>query len=252
MAYFKINKLYENPSFNMTQRNWNPQNTKVFVLGLGLEHWDDPSDPIGHRDTILHQFFKNNGIPDNQNVHFRNKGGDRESILEFLPTFLQDSTEDTFFIFYYAGHGGEVEDSENEYDLYFCHPSEYLQSFTLKDLVEIIEGNFNGYNVLMIADCCYSGNLARFAKTAQTEYYYAALASALADEESTGAWTFTDCLLEALNGNAELDRDKDGTISLAELAKYIRKQMQEVDNQKSDFGHGENFDPAMRLATIQK
>ncbi|TAE15030.1 MAG: hypothetical protein EAZ95_09155 [Bacteroidetes bacterium] len=236
----------------MAKRDWKPRNTKVFILGLGLEDWDDPNDPIGHRDAVLHKFFRKSGVPGEQNIHIGNEGGDRDSILEFLPDFLADSDEDTFFIFYYAGHGEGVEESEYDYDLYFCHPDEDLDSFTLADLVETIEGNFNGYNVLMIADCCQSGNIARFAETAETEFYYAGLTSALATESSTGAWTFTDCLLEALYGKSHLDRDDDGTISLAELAKYAKEQMREIENQKSDFGHGENFDPDVRLAVIRE
>lgn len=234
----------------MANRDWTPENTKVIILGLGLEDWDDPSDPIGHRDAVLHKFFKKSGIPDKNNVHFRNEEGDRDTMLEFLPDFLADSTEDSLLIFYYAGHGEEPEESDYDYDLSFCHPSE--NSLTMGDVVDAIEENFEGWSVLFIVDCCQSGNVARFAATADSDYYYAGLTSALATESSTGAWTFTDCLLEALTGKAHIDQDEDGSISLEELAKYAKEQMKEVENQRSDFGYSEGFDIEMRLAVVSE
>lgn len=235
----------------MPTRDWNPKNTKVVILGLGLNDWDDPDDPIGHRDLVLHKFFKKAGVPDKNNVHIRDAKGDYDSIWNFLPDFLADSDEDTFFIFYYAGHGDLVEDSEWDYDLYFCHPDENKDSFTLGDLMTAIEENFNGYNVLMLADCCYSGNIARLAAEYETDFYLAGLTSALSTILSTGSWTFTDCVLEALNGKAHIDKDDSGTISIKELAAYVKKQMRDVEEQKSDFGYGPEFDVEMCLAVVK-
>jgi Caspase domain len=233
----------------MAKKDWNPNNTKVLILGLGLSDWDDPEDPVGHRDAVLHTFFKKAGIPDAQNVHFRDDEGDRDSLLAFLPDFLADSDEDTLFIFHYSGHGDVVADTSLEYDLYFCHPES--DSLTLQDLYESIEDNFNGYHVLLMADCCHSGNIARFAATIDSEYYYAGLASALAENTSTGAWTFTDCILEAFRGNAMLDTDENNTISLRELAQYAKQEMREQESQKSDFGHSCDFDIGLRLAIVK-
>lgn len=233
----------------MAKIDWNPKNTKIINLGLGLSDWEDPDDPIGHRDTVLHKFFKKSGVPDKNNLHLRDEKGDYDQLMEILPDFIADSNEDSFLIFYYAGHGGLVEDSELDYDLEFCHPSE--NSFTFADLIDIIENNFEGWNVLFMIDCCYSGNIARFASESDSDYNYAGLTSSMSSETSTGAWTFTDCVLAALNGKAKIDADKDGDISLKELAAYIKSQMKEVDNQKSDFGFSENFDPEMRLAILK-
>jgi len=233
----------------MEKRDWKPKNTKVIVLGLGLEDWDNPDDAIGHRDEVLHKFFKKCGVPAKNNIHIRNEKGDYDSMVAFLPDFLAESDEETLFIFYYAGHGDVVADSEQEYDLQFCHPSEDAESLTLTDLIEAIEENFEGTNVLLMADCCCSGNIARFAATTESEYAYAGLTSSLASKSSTGNWTFTDCILEALQGINHIDADENGTISLQELADYVKVQMKEVENQKADFGFGEYFDCHMRLGT---
>ena len=230
------------------KKDWNPKNTKVLILGLGLSEWDDPEDEIGHRDLVLHEFFKECGVPNKNNIHIRDDAGDSESLIDFLPDFLADSDEDTLFIFYYSGHGDLIEESELDYDLCFCHPTE--ESFTLSDLVDAIEENFEGYDILLMADCCYSGNISRFAETVESEYNYAALASSLCTKSSTGEWTFTDCILEALKGEAQIDFDENGTISLQELADYVKEQMKEIEEQKSDFGYSEEFDVEMRLAIV--
>ena len=209
------------------KKDWNPKNTKVLVLGLGLSEWDDPEDEIGHRDLVLHEFFKECGVPNKNNIHIRDDAGDSESLIDFLPDFLADSDEDTLFIFYYSGHGDLIE-----------------------DLVDAIEENFEGYDILLMADCCYSGNISRFAETVESEYNYAALASSLCTKSSTGEWTFTDCILEALKGEAQIDFDENGTISLQELADYVKEQMKEIEEQKSDFGYSEEFDVEMRLAIV--
>jgi len=233
----------------MAKTDWNPKNTKVLILGLGLSDWADPDDPIGDRDFVLHQFFNKVGVPSESNIHFRDEEGDYDSLMEFLPDFLADSDEETLFIFYYAGHGGQLDESDYEYDVMFCHPEK--DSLTLGYLIDTIESNFNGYNVLLLADCCYSGNIARFAATTESEYYYAGLSSALSTITSTGAWTFSDCFLSALHGEGQVDRDGNGYITLQELADYVKEQMKEVDDQKSDFGFSEGFDVEMRLAVAK-
>jgi uncharacterized caspase-like protein len=234
----------------MAKKDWNPESTKVLVLGLGLEDWEDPEDSIGHRDIILHNFFKKQGVPDANNVHFGNENGDRDSLLEFLPDFLSDSDENTFFIFYYAGHGDLVEDDDS--DMYFCHPDEEnCDSLTFSELIEVIEEYFNGNNVLFLADCCFSGVIADYVREEDTDYNYAALTSALSDKTSTGAWTFTDCVLEGLRGKALLDKDENNLISLEEIAKYVKYKMAKEENQKADFGYTEEFDTEMALAVAK-
>ena len=58
------------------KKDWNPKNTKVLVLGLGLSEWDDPEDEIGHRDLVLHEFFKECGVPNKNNIHIRDDAVD--------------------------------------------------------------------------------------------------------------------------------------------------------------------------------
>lgn len=230
---------------------WKPKNTRVFILALGLAEWENPQDPIGHRDAVLYDFFRLAGVPKKHILHLRDAGGDSESIYKVLPDFLADSDEKTDFFFYYAGHGLSAQNDYYPHDLCFVHPDPEVYSFTLSDLVNVIEENFNGYRALLFADCCHSGRIARFAAESASEYHYAGLASTSADELSTENWTFTDCLLEGLRGMAHTDIDADGAVSWLDLAKYVQTQMLLLENQSVDFGFGVGFDAQTSLALVK-
>jgi hypothetical protein len=135
-------------------------------------------------------------------------------------------------------------------DFYFCHPTAE-ESISRAELFDMIEGNFNGYQVLLMADACHSGALAREVATRETEYYYAALASATSDVSSTGNWTFTDCILAALRGDARIDADADGTISFQELADHVIAQMRDVEEQPADYQVNDGFDASFRLSVVK-
>ncbi len=223
-----------------------PQNLKIFSLGLGLEEWENPNDPIGHRDAVLHSFFKNQGVPDSQNLLIRNEKGSNAEIHQFLPAFLADSDENSFFIFYYAGHGGYLKRG----DLKFCHPTE--ESFTFWELTQIIEENFKGQYVFFLADCCNSGNMVRYCERYEGKYCLASLTSSTYNNTSTNAWTFTDSLLDMFFGKKIFPNQKENLVNLKQLTKHAKEEMLEKHNQKIDFGHSNNFKANFYLPTAEK
>jgi len=95
----------------------------------------------------------------------------------------------------------------------------------------LFERAFKGKRAILTADCCYSGGLALEALFRAGRISYAAVTSSQSGAESTGAWTFTDCLISALDGELGIDADGDGSISLEELAGYIERAMTRIDGQ---------------------
>ena len=68
------------------------------------------------------------------------------------------------------------------------------------------------------------------------------------DEESTGNWTFTECVLKGLRGDPAVDLNGDGSVSLDELARYTKRTMASQEKQKAWFSTANGFDSAMVLS----
>ena len=74
------------------------------------------------------------------------------------------------------------------------------------------------------------------------------MTSSLSSEESTGNWTFTECLLDALRGAGVADVDRDGVVRLRDLAGYAESRMAFEEEQLSSNGFAAGFDPGLVLA----
>ena len=168
---------------------------------------------------------------------------------EALPEILGNMDEDGLFVFYYAGHGDL--DTEENGEFYFCHPTDEEDTLYGSELLDIIDENLAGERAVIFVDCCFSGWMARAVSELETDGEYAVLTSSTADIESTGNWTFTDCLISALKGEHGLDENGDGSISFDELTKHVVERMRKVDDQPADYAHTEAFDPSFRLAVVR-
>lgn len=234
----------------MPKRDWTPASTHVVILGLGLADWADPDDPSWKRHATLAKLFRKAGVPEEQVYFWEDDEGTAGAMKERLPEILSGMDEDGLFVFYYAGHGDLDEEEDGEF--YFCHPTDEEDTLYGSELLDLIEEHMNGERAVIFADCCFSGWMAQAVKVLDTENEVAALTSSTADIESTGNWTFTDCLIAALRGENGIDENRDGSISFAELTHHVVERMKTVDNQPADFGHTEAFDPSFRLAVVRK
>jgi hypothetical protein len=182
----------------MADVDWFPYDTFVVILGIGLDEWADSSDANWRRTRTLSQFFLGAGVPDSQVLLLEDERGHPDLMRQILPAFLARSNQKSLLFFYYTGHGQTVDDL-----FYFCHPdsTSCISDF---ELFNSIEKNFKGPQAVLFADCCFSGALVERAKTRKTDISYAVMASAVRAEESTGNWTFTDCLIAALTGDANI------------------------------------------------
>lgn len=236
----------------MAKKDWRPRDTHVVIVGLGLEEWADPDDPTWRRHETLAKVFRKAGVPTEQVVLVEDDDATPEKLRELLPRVIGQVPDDGLFVFYYAGHGALDEDEgEGEGGFYFCHPTVEDDALYGHELMSMIEENLAWANVVLLADCCFSGSLARLLEGLETEGSYAALTSATDEVESTGAWTFTDCLLAALRGDASIDADADGTITFRELCDHVLEQMATVEQQPADYTHTSAFDPSFRLAVVK-
>jgi hypothetical protein len=233
----------------MAKQDWKPSRTYVLVLGLGLAEWADPEDPSWRRHATLAEFFRKAGVPDNHILFWEDEDGAPEKVRERLPEFLGDTPEDAIFFFYYAGHGALDEEDDNSF--YFYHPDSEDAIYGY-EIFDMIEENFSGSQAVILADCCYSGSLAELAQEREGDVAYGVLTSATSEVESTGNWTFTDCILAGLGGSSKVDEDGDGTVTFQELCDYVVTRMKKVEKQPADYSQSEDFDPSFRLATVKR
>jgi hypothetical protein len=102
--------------------------------------------------------------------------------------------------------------------------------------------------VLWFIDCCYSGQAAKAIAAGASSASYACVTSSSASESSTGHWTFTEALLDALRGVAYVDLNHDGAITLTEFASHAHADMALGEQQLSTFATSGGFDRQMVLS----
>ena len=109
-----------------------------------------------------------------------------------------------------------------------------------RDLTATIAEHFRGKNVLLFADCCYSGALEDVAKQLHGKGLRAAsLTSASAFNVSTNNWTYTLSVVDLLRGQPLADANQDNVITLSEAAREVRQTMTHYERQRYGYArHG--------------
>ncbi len=206
---------------------WQPEKTWVFAVGVlayedsSLATWPDE----GRVDARMIAAFQKRGVPEDRIVFIKNKSATRENLVKRFAAHLSKAGPGDTFIFFYAGHGGrDFKDAARPVSFIPYDSKNPAGPWAVQEVLDSVEKNFKGARVLFTADCCHSGALVLEA-VKRKNGNYGVLTSAPASSRSTGNWTFTQCLVDMLEGNALLDLNSDGKISFAEIAKYSEEEM---------------------------
>lgn len=235
-------------------RDWHPQQTWVFVVGtLVWKHTDQfasfPQE--NRRDAALVRFFIEQGVPAKQLLYLQDQQATLAQIEDALATHLAQAQKEALLFLYYCGHGYKLDSGETCFACYDAGDKK-IDGWDVATIPAAIERYFPGQRALLAVDCCCSGGLTESVEAQADRIAYGCLTSSSANESSTGNWTFTEGLLDALRGEAYSDADDSQGITLAELANQIIADMAFAEEQRTSFITTGPFNPNMVLAPAQR
>jgi hypothetical protein len=240
-----------------TRLDWNPEKTCVFVVGiLQWEHADIyssfPECMPDRRDQQIVEFFREAGVSEERITYLCDAEATKSRIEKAFTKLLDDTSEGELLVFYFCGHGYRNAETNRTYFANYDAGQTDDSGWSVAGIFSTIEKHFRGKRALLLADCCHSGALYDQALRHQnSRVEYAALTSSYSHNTSTGNWTFSDCLLAGLHGNAEVDLNDDGIIELDELAHYSELDLAFIEGQKGMFTAADSFPRSAHLAKVE-
>lgn len=214
---------------------------KTYVVIAGVLQW--PGKAIGgfptknRKDEELYDALRTVGVPAENMKLLLDEQATYSGVKRAIREVGAKADKDSLFVFYYCGHGiphGKGGVCLANYDL---KPRQLDRTGLLAtDLTAMIQEKFQGKRVLFLADCCFSGGLAKCAEDLNKAGYEAAnLTSANDAMVSTNNWTFTQTVIDALEGDTFADANADGVVTLDELAGDVQKAMETLERQKHGY-----------------
>lgn len=222
----------------LSASEWKPEKTYALIIGVLEWESDLTAYPKSNRkDEALRKQLIERGTPPKNITMLLDSKASLTSIREAIGETLDTVAEDSTLIIYYAGHGWHAED-----DFYFANHDVRLgrsnrhTAWSMKELAATVAARFKGKQLILWADCCYSGGMKLIAEAlASRKTPCFSLTSAGLENVSTGNWTFTQCILDGLAGSPLIDTNEDGNISLGELQGEVQNAMHHLEGQKSGY-----------------
>lgn len=216
---------------------WKPQRTWVFMVGL--LKWQDSKKFVSfpqknRRDIMLLNVLRQKGVPEDQIVYLEDQEATTATIKQSFEDQLAQTRPGDWIFVYFEGHGFKNDDN----DIYLASYNAGIKSdpgWEVKSIPETLERYFRGSHAIIALDDCNSGAIVDAVKNRRSRISYAALASTPSNSSSTGNWTFTESLIYAFRGDAFVDYDHDGVVTLGELKRNSYEDMSFAEEQLAQF-----------------
>jgi len=240
---------------------WKPERTTVFAVGLlEWQHpdiWSSfPDQQANRADVRLVNHFQRIGVPKERITFLKDAAATKAKILADLHAVLAASKPGDLLIFYFAGHGSRDEKTGSTYFANYDAGNSNESCWNVASIFKTIQNRFHGDRAVMIGDCCHSGAMYDEAgRHAAGRVSFCCLTSSYSHNLSTGNWTFTDSVLQAMNGAPAADTNNDAVVQLHEAARFVELEMAFVEGQKSMFittGEFPSDSQIARVPTIAK
>jgi hypothetical protein len=218
-----------------------PAKTWLFAVGI-LKFSDGRANASfgleNRRDSQIVALFRHRGVPKSHIDFIKDEDGTITNIKSELKSFLDGTQKGDFLIHYYTGHGG-VGSFETTNGGSYNH----------EWIANQIDERFKGEQVLLLGDCCDSGSLEDIVKKAKGTIAYACISSSSRSESGHGNWTFSQAILDGLRGKSYVDLNRDGYITVDEIAKHVQREIGDYEDNHSIYAKTPNFNGQLIIAT---
>jgi len=226
---------------------------ETYVIIAGTLKWQDKKintfSPTNRKDQELYDTLAKIGVPRDNMLLLLDEKATLDAIQKSVKDIGAKAKPGSTLLFYYCGHGSRLDNGKVALLNYDFNPKKIM---TPADIGDWIAKEFKGERVFLLADCCMSGSLGECAaKLDKAKFKALSITSADAGNISTGNWTYTQTLLDALNGDPLLDANGDGDITLEELYIHLTREMKYREMQRCGvmlLGIPKTF----RLASVDK
>ena len=214
--------------------------TATWALIAGVLSFESPSlspfSPRHRKDQELYDTLRKRGVPAANMELLLDNDVTAVRVKEALERLAKRAPPGATLIFYYAGHGMRDKVGEPYFAAYDTGDDVAATAISITDVAERIAAHFRGSRVLLMGDCCYSGALRNAANDLVGKGISTiSLTSADASNLSTANWTFTQTVIDAMNGDPLCDRDQNGEVTLAELDREVADAMKFREKQRHGF-----------------
>ncbi|MEZ4225869.1 MAG: caspase family protein [Polyangiaceae bacterium] len=220
------------------------RNTYALIVGVlsfaepGVAGWSAEQ----RKDRELYDTLRARDVPAENIELLLDSEATYAKVHDALERIARRAPIDSTLLFYYAGHGARTAGGDPYFVAYDTKSGAAATTgIVLSKVSTALRQQFHGQRVVLMADCCYSGSLNTVAKELADgkRVTTASLTSADASNLSTSNWTFTQAVIDGLHGDALADADRDGIITLSELAQTVAAEMKHRERQRHGFSlHG--------------
>jgi uncharacterized caspase-like protein len=239
-------------------------NAKTYAVIIGIATYEHPSANLRFADDDARAFYKyiteNLGAASTDVSMLLDDQATKSNILSTMEDVFGKATEEDVIMFFFSGHGMP--------GAFTCYDSPVKQQFLYHTLVKSAFKKSKAKNKYCFADACHSGSI----RTTNKEITKAKAAKGhdglkggtdnivifmssrpeqtSLENPSIGQGFFAYYLIEAMLGNADLNKDKN--ITMLELYGYVRKKvMESTQNQQTPQAFG-NFSKNQVVISFQQ